>query len=58
MTNSFIAIAEDALAIFFWIENPGLIIWNWKSGTLLAVSPLAYCLKVCVLMSFKVRNRR
>ena len=40
MTNSFIAIAEDALAIFFWIENPGLIIWNWKAGTLLAVSPV------------------
>jgi hypothetical protein len=38
MTNSFIAIAEDVLAIFFWIENPGLIIWNWKSGKLLVVS--------------------
>jgi len=40
MTNSFIAIAEDVLAIFFWIENPGLIIWNWKSGKPLAVSPI------------------
>jgi len=40
MTNSFIAIAEDVLAVFFWIENPGLIIWNWKSGTLLVVSPI------------------
>lgn len=37
MTNSFIAIAEDVLAIFFWTENPGLVIWNWKSGIPLVV---------------------
>lgn len=41
MTNSFIAIAEDVLAIFFWIENPGLIIWNWKSGKVLVVSSIS-----------------
>jgi hypothetical protein len=48
MTNSFIAIAEDVLAIFFWIENPGLIIWNWMSGKLLVVSPIVvYYSNIC-----------
>lgn len=48
MTNSFIAIAEDVLAIFFWIENPGLIIWNWMSGKLLVVSPIVvYYPNIC-----------
>lgn len=50
MTNSFIAIAEDVLAIFFWIENPGLIIWNWKSGIPLVVSSVgvsSLCVHFC-----------
>lgn len=54
MTNSFIAIAEDVLAIFFWIENPGLIIWNWKSGNLLVVSyadTLTECMRTDILQS-------
>jgi len=54
MTNSFIAIAEDVLAIFFWIENPGLIIWNWKSGKLLVVSPIGVstgCMRIDILQS-------
>jgi len=57
MTNSFIAIAEDVLAIFFWIENPGLIIWNWKSGKLLVVSSIVVSPNVCALTYSKVRNR-
>lgn len=54
MTNSFIAIAEDVLAIFFWIENPGLIIWNWRSGKLLVVSfidALLECTPIDILQS-------
>jgi hypothetical protein len=38
MTNSFVAVAEDVLAIFFWIDSPGLIIWNWKTSEMIVVS--------------------
>jgi hypothetical protein len=38
MTHSFVAVADDVIAIFFWVDSPGLIVWNWKTSNMLVVS--------------------
>ncbi|KAJ8475000.1 hypothetical protein ONZ51_g6826 [Trametes cubensis] len=33
---SFIQIVDDVIGVFFWVHGPGLIIWNWRTGRLVA----------------------
>ncbi|GJE99684.1 F-box protein [Phanerochaete sordida] len=31
----FIQIVHDVVGVFFWLDEPGLLVWNWRSGKLL-----------------------
>lgn len=35
----FVRIVEDVIGLFFWLQNPGLIIWDWRTGVTAVVCP-------------------
>lgn len=41
--NAFVQVADDVVGFFFWGEGPGLVIWNWKTGKVMVVSPFRSC---------------
>ncbi len=35
--SAFIQIADDVIAMFFWMHDPALVIWNWRTGKVIVV---------------------